>query len=74
MLQRELNRVEDMLSQTRAEKDELGIKLNALSEKVSAPPLSPRLLTCAAASPPLILSFSFSCAHHLPFNYHITIR
>lgn len=33
-LQEELNRVEDMLSAQRAEKDELTIKLNAVSEKV----------------------------------------
>lgn len=35
MLQRELGRVEDLLSATRAERDEIGIKYNALSERVS---------------------------------------
>jgi rootletin len=34
MLQSELNRVEDLLAATRAERDEIGIKYNALSEKV----------------------------------------
>ena len=58
MLQRELNRVEDMLSQTRAEKDELGIKLNALSEKVSAATLSSAFNVCCrltATNPILFL-------------------
>ena len=35
MLQSELNRVEDLLSSSRAERDEIGIKYNALSERVS---------------------------------------
>ena len=35
MLQHELNRVEDLLSTTRAERDEIGIKYNAISERVS---------------------------------------
>ena len=35
MLQQELNRVEDMLAASRAERDEIGIKYNALSERVS---------------------------------------
>ena len=35
MLASELNRVEEMLSASRAERDELGIKYNALSERVS---------------------------------------
>ena len=34
MLQSELNRVEDLLSASRAERDEIGIKYNALSERV----------------------------------------
>ena len=34
MLQNELNRVEDLLATSRAERDEIGIKYNALSEKV----------------------------------------
>ena len=34
MLQHELNRVEDLLSTTRAERDEIGIKYNAISERV----------------------------------------
>lgn len=44
MLQNELNRVEDLLSASRAERDEIGIKYNALSERVSAhlcPPSCP---------------------------------
>ena len=36
LLRGELRKVEDMLSQSRAEKDELSIKLNALSDKVSS--------------------------------------
>jgi rootletin len=35
MLSSELNRVEEMLSASRAERDELSIKYNALSERVS---------------------------------------
>ena len=35
MLQTELNRVEDLLAASRAERDEIGIKYNALSERVS---------------------------------------
>lgn len=35
MLQAELNRVEDLLAASRAERDEIGIKYNALSERVS---------------------------------------
>ena len=35
MLQHELNRVEDLLAASRAERDEIGIKYNALSERVS---------------------------------------
>ena len=35
MLQAELNRLEDLLSQSRAERDEIGIKYNAVSERVS---------------------------------------
>ena len=35
MLQSELNRVEDLLAATRAERDEIGIKYNALTERVS---------------------------------------
>ena len=35
MLQAELNRTEDLLSASRAERDEIGIKYNALSERVS---------------------------------------
>lgn len=34
LLSTELNRVEDLLAASRAERDELGIKYNALSEKV----------------------------------------
>ena len=58
MLQRELNRVEDLLSQTRVEKDELGIKLNALSEKVGAATLSSAFNVCCrltATNPILFL-------------------
>jgi len=36
LLSSELNRVEDLLAASRAERDELGIKYNALSEKVTA--------------------------------------
>ena len=35
MLAHELNRVEDLLSASRAERDEIGIKYNAISERVS---------------------------------------
>lgn len=46
LLSTELNRVEDLLAQSRAERDELGIKYNALSERVSltrfSPPGDPR--------------------------------
>lgn len=35
LLSSELNRVEDLLAASRADRDELGIKYNALSEKVS---------------------------------------
>ena len=38
MLQHELNRVEDLLAASRAERDEIGIKYNALSERVSSLP------------------------------------
>lgn len=34
LLSHELNRVEDLLSSSRADRDELGIKYNALSERV----------------------------------------
>jgi len=34
LLASELNRVEDLLAASRAERDELGIKYNAMSEKV----------------------------------------
>ena len=34
MLQNEMNRVEELLSQSRAERDQLGIKYTALSERV----------------------------------------
>ncbi|KFO58161.1 Rootletin, partial [Corvus brachyrhynchos] len=37
ILQQELSRVEDLLAQSRAERDELAIKYNALSERVSPP-------------------------------------
>lgn len=33
-LQNELNRLEDLLSQSRAERDEIAIKYNAVSERV----------------------------------------
>ena len=39
MLQHELNRVEDLLAASRAERDEIGIKYNALSERVSSFPV-----------------------------------
>lgn len=35
ILQQELSRVEDLLAQSRAERDELAIKYNAISERVS---------------------------------------
>lgn len=35
LLATELNRVEDLLAASRAERDELGIKYNAISDKVS---------------------------------------
>jgi rootletin len=35
LLAAELNRVEDLLAASRAERDELGIKYNAISDKVS---------------------------------------
>ena len=35
MLQTELNRIEDLLSATRAERDEIGIKYNAIADRVS---------------------------------------
>ena len=35
MLSTELNRVEDLLAASRAERDDIGIKYNALSERVS---------------------------------------
>lgn len=34
LLQQELSRVEDLLAQSRAERDELAIKYNAISERV----------------------------------------
>jgi len=34
ILQQELSRVEDLLAQSRAERDELAIKYNAISERV----------------------------------------
>lgn len=37
LLQQELSRVEDLLAQSRAERDELAIKYNALSERVGGP-------------------------------------
>lgn len=40
ILQQELSRVEDLLAQSRAERDELAIKYNAISERVS--PNSPK--------------------------------
>ncbi|KAB1268809.1 Rootletin [Camelus dromedarius] len=36
LLQQELSRVEDLLAQSRAERDELAIKFNAVSERVGA--------------------------------------
>lgn len=36
LLQQELSRVEDLLAQSRAERDELAIKYNAVSERVGA--------------------------------------
>lgn len=36
LLQQELSRVEDLLAQSRAERDELAIKYNAVSERVRA--------------------------------------
>lgn len=36
LLQQELSRVEDLLAQSRAERDELAIKYNAASERVGA--------------------------------------
>ena len=47
MLQTELNRVEDLLAASRAERDEIGIKYNALSERVS-PSYSGYSQGCAA--------------------------
>ena len=35
MLQTELNRIDDLLATTRAERDEIGIKYNAIAERVS---------------------------------------
>jgi len=35
MLQAELSRVEDLLAQSRADRDEIAIKYNAVSERVS---------------------------------------
>ena len=35
MLQTEMNRIEDLLAATRAERDEIGIKYSAVSERVS---------------------------------------
>ncbi|KFO72701.1 Rootletin, partial [Cuculus canorus] len=37
ILQQELSRVEDLLAQSRAERDELAIKYNAISERVREP-------------------------------------
>jgi hypothetical protein len=37
LLQQELNKVEDLLSTARAERDEIIIKYNALNDKVSCP-------------------------------------
>jgi len=47
MLGAEMNRLEDLLSQSRAERDEVGIKYDAVSERVSTPnaPWSSLLLT-----------------------------
>ena len=42
VLQTELNRVEDLLAASRAERDEIGIKYNALSERVSLLTQRPR--------------------------------
>lgn len=36
LLQQELSRVEDLLAQSRAERDELDIKYNVVSERVGA--------------------------------------
>lgn len=41
ILQQELSRVEDLLAQSRAERDELAIKYNAISERVGVPEASP---------------------------------
>lgn len=42
ILQQELSRVEDLLAQSRAERDELAIKYNAISERVSRPRGTPK--------------------------------
>lgn len=62
LLQQELSRVEDLLAQSRAERDALAIKYNAISERVSrclGSPFWPLLgsflgfMACLPVSPPL---------------------
>ena len=55
MLASELNRVEEMLSASRAERDELGIKYNALSERVSRVCLTGCCCCCCCYSVPQLL-------------------
>lgn len=77
MLQQELSRVEDLLAQSRAERDELAIKYSAVSERVGAAghgapdgeggPWSQAACVQVAAWPPRVaLNTSLHSAHLLP--------
>ncbi|KAK3104530.1 hypothetical protein FSP39_004345 [Pinctada imbricata] len=48
LLSAELNRVEDLLAASRAERDELGIKYNAMSDKVGEFKFTLIFLNCEA--------------------------
>ena len=61
MLQAELNRIDDLLATTRAERDEIGIKYNAIAERVSPTCSSYVLISALFSAHFKVFSLSNTC-------------
>lgn len=61
ILQQELSRVEDLLAQSRAERDELAIKYNAISERVGQPHIQPKIRLFHPQNAPFFPSITRRC-------------
>jgi len=61
ILQQELSRVEDLLAQSRAERDELAIKYNAISERVGRLRAWPKTHLFQPQNAPFLTSIARRC-------------